>query len=285
MARQAELVDRTEELLRRVGKWDWRNTDALARELRVDRDELLRALAHHASGDRPRIRYHPLPSGRRLDILWGLVERVGDDPDLPPLQRADLPAEESPLELDGSRPWVFVSHSHRDAEWVFQIVSLLKCAGIACWLYQLHIEFRETVIPSVRSALERCRGAMVCVSRNALGSMWVQKEFGFALDELDKPPMVVLDGTDPSLLDCFRGGHPAHVTQTKVQRLARQTAATLGIADGARWERIAMEFAAGSMNSCKRKGRCWCTRNRRLNFLASSFRSIGSGVWFAGPPR
>ncbi|MDH3639008.1 MAG: toll/interleukin-1 receptor domain-containing protein [Gammaproteobacteria bacterium] len=245
MATQSELVVRTEELLRRVRRWDWRNTDALARELRVDRDELLHALAHHASGKRPRIRYHPLPSGRRLDILWGLVERVGDDPDLPPLERADLPEDEAPVESDRTIPRVFVSHSHRDAEWVFEIASVLKPLGIACWLYQLHIEFRETIIPSVRSALERCRGAIVCVSRHGLGSLWVQKEFGFALNELNKPLLVVLDGTDPSLLDCFRRDRPAHAMQSQVQQLARETAADLAVEDRERWERISMEFAHG----------------------------------------
>jgi len=253
MGKQTELVERTIALLGRVHKWNWRNTDALARELRVDRQELLRALARHASCKQRKIRYHPFPSGRKLDILWGLVERVGEDPDLPPLRRADLPANEPPAELDPAIPWVFLSHSHRDAPWVLEIAELLKGAGAACWLYQLHIEFQETVIPTVREALRRCRCSIVCASRRSLGSLWVQKEFMFALDQLSKPVLVVLDGTDDALLEGFRPGLRPEQTQAKIGALAREAAAQLGVGDPPRWERIATEFAR-EVHDFRRRG-------------------------------
>jgi len=249
-----DLIESVCSLLQKVNTWKWRNTSALARELKVDKETLLKALASHASKPDRRVRYHPKPSRHRMDILWGLVDVVGEDNHLPSLTQHDSPENEIHLNVEPSSPWVFLSHNHRDVPRVLEISKAMADMDVGCWLYETHIEFNATIIPKVREGLEQCCGLIVYVSAHSIGSLWVQKEFGFALEELNKPTMIVLDGSDVQLINCFKKGQEHHQIAERVSDYARSSAAKLGISSLNDRIRIANEFARQVSNFAARDG-------------------------------
>ena len=188
------------EVLRRVSKWRWRTTEALARELELEPHMLFRVLEEHANQEGRRLRYNRYPS-RRLNVLWGLVDCVGEDPHLPPLRRADQPDATRPERLHNGSPLVFVSHCHRDAEAAAAVAKLLQQSGGQPWLFETEIEEDAPIIAAVYESIENCEGVVVFVSRAALGSLWVQKEFGKTLDELRCPVLVLLDDDDAGMVE------------------------------------------------------------------------------------
>ncbi|HLG06161.1 MAG TPA: SUMF1/EgtB/PvdO family nonheme iron enzyme [Gemmatimonadales bacterium] len=83
----------------------------------------------------------------------------------------------------GSEPYVFVSYSHTDAEEVYNELALLRQKGCRIW-------YDEGITPGVPNfkamIAERivgCSYTLGYLSPDAVGSEWVQKEIGLAIDE------------------------------------------------------------------------------------------------------
>ncbi len=250
-----ELVEQVRDLLARVRRWNWRTTSGLASELGIERERLWRVLRAHVSrGDRI-IRHHARPS-RRMETLWGLIERVGEDPDLPPLTRADYPEADDGLAADvaAAAPLVFVSHSHRDGASALEIARELAQAGVEPWLYKTGIEVDQAIIAAVDGALRQARAFTVYVSGRSLGSQWVHKEFGFVLAELGISTLVVLDGGDAGLLECFDTSLARDGSHRKVKQYARTQAERLQPRSPDDWVRIAANFGAGLFEYLEKGG-------------------------------
>jgi hypothetical protein len=88
----------------------------------------------------------------------------------------------------------------------------------------------------------------------SIGSLWVQKEFGFALEELNKPTMVVFDGSDVQLINCFIKEQEHHQIAERVSEYVRSTADNLSISSLNDRIRIANEFARHVSNFAARGG-------------------------------
>ena len=251
MASAATVEDALiERVLRAVhrSRYRWRTTGALARELNVQRGALYAALCAEAErGTSRRLRYHPYPSVHTLDVLWGATDAVGED-DLPPLERIDVP-HEAP-EREAGAPVVFLSHNHRDAPIAVAIERCLVDAGVYPWLYTAEIEQGGPIIDTVNQALRQCDALLVVVSAASVGSLWVRKEFGLALEQLVDPhaPVMtvgrvlpVLDGGDPELVDLL--GRPVRTADPeRWQEYSHQAAVRFGREPGS-YVRNADEFA------------------------------------------
>ena len=196
----SSLIDDVCAVLDRVKKWKWRTTRGLEEELRLESGTLFPVLEEHANQKNRKIRYHKYPS-RSLEVLWGLVARVGENPNLPPIRRATYPSADS---TRGVGPLVFVSHSHRDESVAVKIGQMLIESGAQPWLFEMKIEEDQPIIHAVYESIQNCDGAVIYISRSALGSLWVHKEFGRALNEVNASVLVVLDGGDPELVDAFQ---------------------------------------------------------------------------------
>jgi hypothetical protein len=183
-------------LLGRVKKWKWRTTSALERELKMSAGTLYPVLERHVSDPKRKIRYHKYPS-RSLEVLWGLVDTVGERADLPPLRRVDPPSESG---FVGVGPSIFISHAHADEETAKKIGERIANAKGQPWLFEMEIETDQPIIGSVKETIQKCQGAIVFVSCSALGSLWVHKEFGRTLNGLNPKTLVVLDDQDVALL-------------------------------------------------------------------------------------
>ena len=196
----SSLIDDVIAVLDRVKKWKWRTTRGLEEELRLSSGTLFPVLEEHANQKNRKIRYHRYPS-RNLEVLWGLVTRVGEDPNLPPIRRATYPSGDS---TRGVGPLIFVSHSHSDESVAVKIGQILIESGAQPWLFEMKIEEDQPIIHAVHESIQNCDGAVVYISSPALGSLWVHKEFGRALNEVNASVLVVLDGSDPQLVDAFQ---------------------------------------------------------------------------------
>jgi len=186
-------------LFERVKKWKWRTTGALEQELGLGSGTLFPILEEHASLPNRKIRYHKYPS-RKLEVLWGVVSQVGENPRLPALRRADYPSEDT---LRARGPLIFISHNHRDENTTKAIAQMLTKSGATPWLFEMEIEQDQPIIHAVHDSIQRCDGAIVFISRSALGSLWVHKEFSKALKEVNHSVLVILDGSDEALLEAI----------------------------------------------------------------------------------
>ena len=90
-------------------------------------------------------------------MLWSIVENVGEDGELPALDREDAPIE-CAEPFHPMVPNVFVSHNHHDAAAADGLAQRLVAVGVRPWLYTSGIEQRAPIIESVRQVLRQCWG-------------------------------------------------------------------------------------------------------------------------------
>lgn len=85
----------------------------------------------------------------------------------------------------GRRPPVeaFLSHSHKDREFVSQIAALLRKNRIRFWYSGKHIVGAEQWHDEIGKALARCDWFILFISPNAVRSRWVKQELLYSLNE------------------------------------------------------------------------------------------------------
>ena len=127
----------------------------------------------------PKVRYSSLPSRKTLEVLWGLIERVGFRK-LSNITKDDVADESLSVgEYDG-RADVFVSHSHRDYKDVMKVAEGLLKEDIVPWLAETHIGRGDHIHEKIIDALGAVDVFLLFLSPNALDSRWTGKEYGIA---------------------------------------------------------------------------------------------------------
>jgi hypothetical protein len=196
-----EIVDRAIGVLRKKYRgWNWRTNNGLAKEIGVEPKILRKVLSEHASTSDRVITFSNLPSRKTIDILWGLVENVGDNFNKPSLKRVDSP--ETSFEVEVIKPpYAFLSHNSIDSQLALELAIILNENDVKCWLFECHIGHGRIIIDAVRKAMRECHSIIALVTRNSVGSLWVQKEFAYSYDQLQKPVFLILDGKDEILIE------------------------------------------------------------------------------------
>lgn len=96
-----------------------------------------------------------------------------------PIQTIETP-------LDTRTPTVFISYSHRDTEFVQQLMDSLNAAGHACWVDTTDIKGGDEWIRAITEGINNSYAFISVVSEAANASKWVRREFLWAEDK-EKP--------------------------------------------------------------------------------------------------
>ena len=90
---------------------------------------------------------------------------------------------------DGTKPYVFVSYSHKDSEKAFYIMNLMKAAGVLLW-FDKGIDPGSEWDDNIATHLENCGCLVAILSRNYLASENCRDELKYARD-LKKDILVI----------------------------------------------------------------------------------------------
>ena len=78
---------------------------------------------------------------------------------------------------------VFLSYSSLDWKFANEIADLLRRHGVPVWHSATNIRGGQQWHDEIGDALERCDWFVVVLSPNSVNSVWVRREFRFALEE------------------------------------------------------------------------------------------------------
>lgn len=99
-------------------------------------------------------------------------------------------------------PYVFISYSTKDNEFVEETVELIKSMNVPYWKAPEMIPSGSSYAQEIVSAIRNCSLFLVLLSENSQSSMWVEKEIDCALSyERDILPFNI---DDTPLKDTFR---------------------------------------------------------------------------------
>jgi hypothetical protein len=76
---------------------------------------------------------------------------------------------------------LFISHSSSDRRFVDRVTAALKRHGIRYWYSPSHLVGAQQWHDEIGNALRRCDWFLLVISPSALRSMWVKREFQYAL--------------------------------------------------------------------------------------------------------
>jgi hypothetical protein len=145
------------------------------------------------------VRYSVYPGRHALDLIWGHVDYVGEQPDLPPPTLEPDPAlaaklgRVKPCRVANDAPWCFLSHNLHDVLKALEVREERIDRGYGVWLAETEIMHGEMITAKVQPGLGHADRFVVLMSRNALMSRWVLKESELAIRQLAQPPVVVVD--------------------------------------------------------------------------------------------
>ena len=75
---------------------------------------------------------------------------------------------------------VFFSHSNQDTEWVQRVAAQATAAGVGVYLAEHDVSPGQHLSDKVSGAIEASDAVIVLLSKNSLGSLYVQQEIGVA---------------------------------------------------------------------------------------------------------
>lgn len=78
---------------------------------------------------------------------------------------------------------VFLSYSHKDRPFAEKLAGDLAKSGIAVWYDDWEMKPGDSLMQKVAQGIESSGGMLVLLSRNSVGSAWVEKEFSTALSD------------------------------------------------------------------------------------------------------
>jgi TIR domain len=78
---------------------------------------------------------------------------------------------------------VFLSHASQDHAKATRLRDVLVSQGVSVWFSPHHLQGADQWIDEIGKALDRCDWFMVLLTPHAVRSMWVQREFKYALIE------------------------------------------------------------------------------------------------------
>jgi len=202
------LINQIYQILNRLNKdKPWMTARGLSKRLRklniTDKtpSEIEKVLIRHSKSSNNIIRQSYYPSKKSLDILWGSIDVVGKQIDLPNLERGDEPTPKNIMNFDKNTVWFFLSHNQKDLHYTKKIKRKIESnvtTNFAIWTHEVEIPHEEIIIHYVRNAIRDCDYFISYVTRQSIGSLWVQKEAYMA-----KNPIIIIDGSDDELLNIF----------------------------------------------------------------------------------
>ena len=86
---------------------------------------------------------------------------------------------------------MFVSYSHRDADYVNRLTAYLRAAGFAIWTDE-GIEYGEAWKHQITTHIETCGAFLVVMSPHARAAPWVGREIESSAQEIGKPIVPLL---------------------------------------------------------------------------------------------
>ena len=78
---------------------------------------------------------------------------------------------------------VFLSHSHKDRNFVARLARMLKSHRVRYWYSAAHIAGAKQWHDEIGRALARCEWFLVILTPDSVRSQWVKRELLFALNE------------------------------------------------------------------------------------------------------
>ena len=88
---------------------------------------------------------------------------------------------------------LFISYSHKDAEFVNNLRTELKILGIKIWLDEKVINVGDSVVSEIRKGIDHSKYFAIVVSKNSVNSRWVERETDIATNiEIKEGRTIVL---------------------------------------------------------------------------------------------
>lgn len=180
----------------------WSTSKNIAQRLKQSHEDVEKLLINHTRNSLKQVRYSNFPAAESLYILWGATKLVGHRKKLNPLQKKDS-ADKTIPSFKKDEHLYFISHNHKDYSKVCNIAKMFSRNGISPWLAEASITQGQFIHYEITQALQKCDGFVLFISRNALCSTWVRKEFQNIVNQKDKPIFIILDSDDKELMDVF----------------------------------------------------------------------------------
>ena len=76
---------------------------------------------------------------------------------------------------------IFLSANHKDSDRIANLIKILRASGVEVWWAEEENAISESIYVKVDHMLNACRLVLVVWSKNAVDSVWVQAEAGYAL--------------------------------------------------------------------------------------------------------
>jgi hypothetical protein len=104
-------------------------------------------------------------------------------------------------------PLVFVSYSHKDSAFVDRLATALMKRGVEVWRDVKEIHAAESITKKVEEGLRKADYYLLVLSKNSIGSRWVDVEYRTALNisiSSNKPNWIIPLVTDVSDKDLLQ---------------------------------------------------------------------------------
>ena len=89
--------------------------------------------------------------------------------------------------------YIFLSHSHADKPFVRKLASDLRAAGHSVWVDEAELNIGDSLIGKIREGLDQVDYVAAVLSKDSIGSDWVNKELEIASNrEIEEKKVIVL---------------------------------------------------------------------------------------------
>ncbi|MGD9373175.1 MAG: TIR domain-containing protein [Desulfobacterales bacterium] len=196
-------------------KYPWKTARYLSVRLRdegcsIGAKTLEKALIEHSRSTDRVIRYSFFPARKTLDLLWGHIDNIQNFDNLPePFLNpgSDFLEEVGDFKqcnLPENAPWYFLSHNFRDLPTVRIIREDLISRGYGVWIAEAEIFHGDMITQKVQEGLEKSHQFLLYMTPLSLGSRWVLKEAGVAINRWKLPPIILISAEDQALINLFQ---------------------------------------------------------------------------------
>lgn len=117
-----------------------------------------------------------LPARDRRTVVSRLVRALKDSSD-----KADLFRQVVRALPAGSKPQVFISHSHKDKPFVRSLARKLTSHGVVVWLDEVELKVGESLAERISLVINKTPLLLAILSRKSVRSNWVKEELRQAM--------------------------------------------------------------------------------------------------------
>lgn len=127
---------------------------------------------------------------------------------------------------------VFISHNHRDREFVESLITELKALGVDTWYSATDVQKGALWTAEIRKAISKCNWMAVIVSKNSANSKWIRREVDLGMTAAhleDQIIPVLVDDTElrevneylPTM-QAIKSSQIAEIARLLVERFAEE---------------------------------------------------------------